>query len=235
MKVQQWMMAAALALVPAFAAAQEGSATATATTNTTTTQSVSYDDDHDSGIGGWFGSLNVGSDFARDVEDNSMNFGGTLGYSNGWFGGEFLADFTPNFAIRNNFLGEEPQVNSYMFNLIGSIPGGGVAQFRPYVSGGLGMVTLRSDVLSGNTNGLNEQLHPSDTQMGGNVGFGFMGFGGNWGLRGDVRYFRAFRDDQLNTVIGTTDANSTPQSQLANVMLSGLDFWRANIGLAFRW
>lgn len=231
MRAQQWIMAAALALMPALAAAQ---GTNTATTNTTTAQTLSYDDD-DVGVGGWFGSLNVGSDFARDVEDNSMNFGGTLGYSNGWFGGEFLADFTPNFGIRNNFLGEDPQVNSYMFNLMGSIPGGRVAQFRPYVSGGLGMVSLRSDVISGNTDALNEQIHPSDTQLGSNFGFGAMGFGGNWGLRADVRYFRAFRDDQLNTVIGTTDANQTPAEQLANVMLSGLDFWRANIGLAFRW
>jgi hypothetical protein len=234
MRVQQWIMVATLALVPALAAAQEGATSGTATTNTARAQSLSYDD-HDNGPGGWFGSLNVGSDFARDVEDNSMNFGGTLGYSNGWFGGEFLADFTPNFDIRNNFLGEMPQVNSYMFNLIGSVPGGRIAQFRPYVSGGLGMVTLRSDVISGNTTALNEQTHPSDTQAGANFGFGAMGFGGNWGIRGDVRYFRAFRDDQLQTVVGTTDQNRTPQEQLANVMLSGLDFWRANIGLAFRW
>jgi outer membrane protein with beta-barrel domain len=231
MRVQQWIMVAALALMPALAAAQEGT---TATTNTTTAQSLSYDDD-DSGVGGWFGSLNVGSDFARDVEDRSMDFGGTLGYSNGWFGAEVLAGFTPNFAIRNNFLGEDPQVNNYMFNLIGSAPIGRGSQFRPYVSGGLGIVTLRSDMLNGNTDALNETAHPSDSQMGGNVGFGVLGFSGGWGLRADVRYIRAFRDDELQNSIGLTDSNTTPTSQLANVMLSGLDFWRANIGLAFRW
>ena len=233
MRVQQWIMVTALALTPALAAAQD--TTTTATTNTTTSQTQTYDDDDDVGVGGWFGSLNVASDFARDVEERSMGFGGTLGYSNGWLGAEVIADFTPNFAIRNNFLGEDPQVNNYMFNLIGSVPVGIGAQFRPYVSGGLGLVTLRSDVLSGNVSAIEETAKPSDSQMGGNIGFGVMGFGGNWGIRGDVRYIRAFRDDQLESAFGQSDSNTTPASQLANVMLSGLDFWRANIGLAFRW
>jgi hypothetical protein len=236
MRVQQWIMVAALALTPAFAAAQGATTTGTTTATTTSTaQSITTIDDDDVGVGGWFGSVNVGSDFGRDAEHQSLDYGGSLGYSNGWLGAEVLAGFTPNFEMRDNFLGEDPQVNNYMFNLIGSVPIGIGAQFRPYVSGGLGLVTLRSDVLSGNTDVLNETAKPTDSQMGGNIGFGVMGFSGNWGLRGDVRYVRAFRDDQLQDTFGQTDSNTTPQSQLANVMLSGLDFWRANIGLAFRW
>jgi hypothetical protein len=66
-----------------------------------------------------------------------------------------------------------------------------------------------------------------------------MGFAGNVGVRADVRYFRGFSDDTvedaLNLDPGTIDNDNTPGSQAASGILSGLDFWRANIGLAFRW
>jgi hypothetical protein len=54
-----------------------------------------------------------------------------------------------------------------------------------------------------------------------------MGFARNVGLRADVRCFRAFN---------STDSNpSSVSNAVANNLLNGLDFWRANVGIAIRW
>jgi hypothetical protein len=68
----------------------------------------------------------------------------------------------------------------------------------------------------------------NQTKFGGNIGAGVMGFAGNVGIRGDVRYYRAFNSDV------STNAN-TAADVFAQNLLSGLDFWRANIGIAVRW
>jgi hypothetical protein len=256
MKVQQWMLTAALVAIPALAAAQAqtttttpqgGTTTTTAPDNTTTTQTPQTQtttrdvdfDDLDSNPGGWFASAHVGSDFGQEADGNSVDFGGALGYTSGWFGAEFLAGFTPNFQLRNNIFVEEPSINSYMFNLMAGVPIGADKNWQPFVSGGLGALTLRSDAIAGDENDFEETFDPDDSQLGANIGFGVMGFAGNVGVRADVRYFRGFSDDSvedaLNLDPGTIDDDTSPGSQAASGILSGLDFWRANIGLAFRW
>jgi hypothetical protein len=245
MRVQQWLLVGALAAMPALAAAQTTTTTTPDDTTTTTTQTrtqtttVDFDDLDDDDPGGWFASAHIGSDFGQGADGNSTDFGGSLGYTNGWIGAEFLAGFTPNFALENNILLDEPNVNSYMFNVIGGVPVGDDFRFQPYVSGGLGALTLRSDVLSGADNDpLDGTFDPNDTQLGGNLGFGVMGFAGNIGIRGDVRYFRGFGDDAVEDALnleGDLDPNTSPGGALASSILSDLDFWRANIGIAFRW
>jgi hypothetical protein len=112
-----------------------------------------------------------------------------------------------------------------MLNAIGAIPLGSSGAWQPFVSGGFGAITLRSDVLSGpGASAVNETINPNDTQFGGNIGGGIMGYAGNVGIRGDVRYFHGFRSN------GVTETNP-----IADNILSGLDFWRANIGVALRW
>ena len=254
MRVQQWVLTAALVSIPALAAAQATTTTTTpdstsstqtttttapqgtSTTQTTTTRTTTSDDldDIDSSPGGWFAAAFVGSDFGQSAEESSVDFGGALGYTSGWFGAEFLAGFTPNFQMTNRLFVDEPQVNSYMFNLMAGVPMGSEKNWQPFVSGGIGTLTLRSDDLSGEgDNDFNENFSSDDTQFGGNIGFGVMGFAQNVGIRADVRYFRAFGDnaleDALNLDPGTFDDNSPIN------ILPGLDFWRANIGLAFRW
>ena len=258
MRVQQWMLTAALAAVPTLAAAQATTTTTTTTPDTTsttqttqttttspqdttttrTTQSTTGNkvdfDDVDSKPGGWFASAHVGSDFGQSVDNSSVDFGGALGYTSGWFGAEFLAGFTPNFQMRNRLFVDEPQVNSYMFNLMAGVPMGREKSWQPFVSGGIGALTLRSDDLSGDINNeFNENFASDDTQLGGNLGFGVMGFASNVGIRADVRYFKAFGDNALENALNlnpTTFDDSSPIN-----ILPGLDFWRANIGLAFRW
>ncbi len=197
-----------------------GSATTADTTANTAQQGFGgmYDNDAPSH---WTASGFVGSHFGDQVE-SQIDFGGSLGYMwRGAFGAEFLAGFSPNFQFANNILpGDEPQINTYMGNLVGAIPLGFDANWQPFVSGGLGAITLRSDFT---TSGDAEDAFDADaTQMGGNIGFGVMGFAGAWGVRGDVRYFRGFNGDNAD--------NTFEQN-----VLSDLDFWRANIGVAVRW
>jgi hypothetical protein len=231
MRLHNWVVAAAMAFgIPAVAAAQEG----TTTTTTKTEVKTSVDADHGFNVGNQgFASVFVGSNFGAmnnsDLSGSSLDFGGAVGYM--WrksVGAEFLAGFTPNFELHSNVLfGERPQVNSYMANVIGAIPLGSEGQWQPFISGGLGALTLRSDVLSGSNTGdvVNQTLNPNDTQFGGNIGGGVMGFTGSWGFRADVRYFRGFTSNDA------VDA----ANPIADNILSGLDFWRANIGVAVRW
>ena len=256
MRVPQWMLTAALAAVPTLAAAQATTTTTTTTPDTTsttqtttttapqettttrTTQTTTRNqvdfDDVDPTPGGWFASAHVGSDFGQSVDNSSVDFGGALGYTSGWLGAEFLAGFTPNFQMRNRLFVDEPQVNSYMFNLMAGVPVGREKSWQPFVSGGIGAITLRSDDLSGEgSNQFNENFTSDDSQFGGNIGFGVMGFAQNVGVRADVRYFRAFGDNALENALNL-DPNTFTGNSPVNI-LQGLDFWRANIGLAFRW
>ena len=255
MRVQQWVLTAALVSIPVLAAAQATTTTTTpdstsstqtttttapqgtSTTQTTTTRTTTSDadlDDIDSGPGGWFASAFVGSDFGQSAAESSVDFGGALGYTSGWFGAEFLAGFTPNFQISNTLFVDEPQVNSYMFNLMAGVPMGSEKNWQPFVSGGIGTLTLRSDDISGEgDNEFNENFASDDTQFGGNIGFGVMGFAQNVGIRADVRYFRAFGDNALEDALNLDPGTFDDDSRIN--ILPGLDFWRANIGLAFRW
>ncbi len=152
----------------------------------------------------------------------------------GLVGGEFLADFAPNFSMANPFLAGTPTVKAYMFNLVGAAPLGTDFRFQPYVSGGFGGVQLRSNMLATITVGAGPSAVTSTstvaadgTRFGGDIGAGVMAFVGNFGLRGDIRYFRAFTGGASNT--------SSASDLFAATTLSGLDFWRANIGIAVRW
>ena len=193
------------------------------------------------------GPTNVGStDGSNGTGRRSADYAASVGYL--WrnvVGGEFLASFTPNFQMQNALApaGSEPNVNSYMANAIGSVPLGSDGQWQPYVSGGFGAITLRglngnssssSNVATAAANAVADTFNPDETRAGGNVGVGVMAFLGSVGVRGDVRYFRAMagsNDSTTNTGTGTTTTTSTSATEF----LPGLTFWRANIGVAFRW
>jgi hypothetical protein len=250
MRVHQWLAAAVLTVsVPALAAAQSGttgstgtSATESTNTNTTATaastnatattastaavQATTADDTYGPD-NHWYASGFIGSNFGADANSSSFDFGGSLGYMfKSAIGAEFLAGFAPNFDMQSPvLLADQPEINSYMVNAIGSVPLGADGQWQPYVSGGFGAITLRSDVLGGAANNaVSATFNPDDTRFGGDIGAGVMGFVGGWGIRGDVRYFRASSGNDI-----------TSDNPLASSLLSGLDFWRANIGVAVRW
>ena len=169
----------------------------------------------------------------------SANFGGQVAYlGRGVIGGEFLADFSPRIGTFNNVLFDRsPMVNSYMFNAIAVAPFGYAHSFDPYVSGGVGWVTLRADIFT-----IDPTLAPdisaigtervSGSRFGWDLGGGVMAWSEkNWGFRGDVRYYR--------TTSNTTDVFDINDigngDTFARVELSGIHFWKANAGLSFRW
>lgn len=258
MKVRELtMIAAFVAAVPSLALAQTPSstdtstATATATTQsattdsataqsaspqttttqTSTTTALDYDDDDLLPKSHWMASGFVGSNFGDNVDAAELDFGGSIGWMfKGAIGGEFLAGFSPNFQLRNNVLAEQPQVNTYMGNIVAAVPiGGDGATWQPFVSGGVGSMVLNADTLQTGSalDTVNDNIDPDGSVFAGNIGAGVQGWAGPVGLRADLRYFRAFGNDKNDSVSGN---NPVAQSILAN-----LDFWRANIGVAFRW
>lgn len=239
--------------VPVALSAQTTTGTTTSTQTTTTSTSSGGFGSY-GGSSRWIASGFIGSNFNNNSDSlfgattsanttasaNSVDFGGQVGYL--WHnivGAEFLAGFTPNFQMNNAFVpsGATPWVNTYMINAIGAAPLGADGRFQPFISGGVGMVTMRglngsSDVT--NASGVsdtastigNNLFNPDESRAGGNIGGGIMAYAGSIGVRGDVRYFRAFTTN--NDLTATVSSGSSD-------ILPGLNFWRANIGVAFRW
>jgi hypothetical protein len=54
-------------------------------------------------------------------------------------------------------------------------------------------------------------------------------FTSSLGVRGDIRYFRGFEDE-----LSDEDADDAAEF-IGSQVLSQLEFWRATIGVAFRW
>ena len=177
----------------------------------------------------------------------SFAFSGQIGYLWNYVGLEALFDFTPSVDVtRLEF--EDPSANSYMANLIAAIPTGRERRFQPYVSGGVGAISMSTNVQNIFFPGIlaDEVDFPgaSQTKFGWNLGIGASAFGaGAFGVRGDVRYFRAgsssntdvFNSDDVleDALDGVLDAASA--DGLTRELLSGIAYWRANIGVAFRW
>jgi hypothetical protein len=221
----------------------------------------------------------VGSNFGNNASPASPDFGGSIAYLlRNTYGLEFEAGFTPNFELQSKFfgLGVTPQVNSFMGNVIFAKSVGPKQQFQPFVSGGVGALSLRSGLTT--ADGFDGTLDSNDTRFGGNVGGGFMVFSGRIGLKADVRYYRASgsyntsvpaagagsagtgtggstspspvpgpgpygsQTIQSNGVSGPTTFETLPAgydvataNSLPSAALSGLHFWRTNVGLALRW
>ncbi len=200
--------------------------------------------------GHWFASGYLGSNFggpSANVQTNlnvsnvgsgssaSINFGGEIGYVwSGAYGAEFMANYAPNFEIGNVLLAQRPGVATYMANAIAAVPISiGNTRFRPFVSGGIGAVQVRSTIFVA----VPSATAPSGTalatesdngsQFGWDLGGGVMIFNGPWGLRGDVRYIKATTQNTLT--------DTTIRGIFLQETLSGLSFWNANFGVVFRW
>jgi opacity protein-like surface antigen len=153
-------------------------------------------------------------------------------------GGEFLADFSPGLGGFDNLLFKNPpNLNSYMFNLIAVAPFGHAQSYDPYISGGIGAVTISSDIFTVDpTRATNLNALATDTingtRFGWNIGGGVMAWSEkNWGFRGDVRYYAT---NSHNTDV-LLDLNNIDEVEFTRLELSGIRFWKANAGVAFRW
>jgi len=207
------------------------------------------------------------SSSSSDSGGSSGDFGASVGYL--WHsvvGGEFMAGFTPNFEMQNTLVPSDdpsPRVSTYMFNLMGAVPIGGEGRWQPYISGGWGAVNLHNSSTTSTiatSSGSTATFMDDENRAGGDIGFGLMAFLGNWGVRGDLRYFTAFSGDTTTSssttattsgstsgtsgsTSGTSGSSATTGSTTSTgtgengafELLPGLNFWRANIGLAVRW
>jgi outer membrane protein W len=195
----------------------------------------------------WTATGFIGSAFATGgdlpinttTNDGNITFGGQIDYA--WrnvLGAEFLADFAPKVKMDNLFLSENPTINSYMLNVIGKAPLGDESRFQPYVSGGIGVISMRTQTftlngipllaVNGTIQPLNlDSVNNNQSKFGADIGFGIFVFARKWGVRADVRYYDAARFDSEKL---TNNVNDFTQA-----LESGLTYWRANLGLAFRW
>jgi len=133
------------------------------------------------------------------------------------------------------FLTGAPSVNSYMFNVIGAAPLMAGGQFQPYVSGGPGWFMMHGTPTVGD-----ENVDLNHTDTGWNAGFGLMGFLGQMGIRADLRYFRVggneFQDVNGSALRSNWGSVVDDQEQSVNGnVISGMSYWRGNVGVALRW
>ena len=173
-------------------------------------------------LGAQAGLATANTTFDDQVE-RRLDVGASLGWmGKGIAGFEIDYGWSPNFFQNTtgsgNFAFGDSNVTTLMGNVVVGIPvggqrGGGV---RPYVTGGAGL--LRSNISA-------TTFFPNDfnaSNFGMNVGGGVHGyFNDRVGLRGDLRYFRLLQDN-------------APAANNLDLALSSFNFWRASIGVTFR-
>ena len=156
------------------------------------------------------------------VDDEAkVNFGASVGFG-GVIGFEFDASRTRIGTYRDiPVVDLRADVTTLMGNLVVRLPTGPV---QPYASAGVGIIRLSGDL---RVPFLGTVFSAGGQDFGMNAGGGLYLFPSqNFGIRGDVRYFRTLGDLTLNdlTNIGGID----------NLPLPRLDFWRATVGVTFK-
>ncbi len=168
-------------------------------------------------VGGHFGG--------GTLESRTLTVGGSAGFMAGLIGFEvdygFAKDFFPE-SHPSKDLHAVGDLSTLMANVVvGSF---GRNEFGgPYVSGGIGTIRILADEPS-------DLFSPRGNDLGYNLGAGVIGFfNDRIGLRGDVRYFRDIRDDELTAVDG--GHHDVDESI---VRFGRFGFWRATVGITFR-
>jgi hypothetical protein len=172
----------------------------------------------------WLFTPNIGAGFGGNANTGEhLTYGASIGWMGaGIIGWEADLSYTPEFFEGDNDDADllntgDSNVTTVMGNVLVGVPiggqtGGGV---RPYFVGGAGLLKSRvedADAL----------FEVDNNDFGINVGGGVMGFmTDNVGFRGDIRYFRAFSEDDGNDDV--------------DFDLSDFDFWRGTVGVTFRW
>lgn len=166
----------------------------------------------------WLLTPYLGVSFGGDTQGQNVTYGGSIGYMGaGIIGFEIDGAFAPDLLDTDDGIDldiSESNVTTFMGNLIIGAPIGGADGVRPYVSGGVGL--MRTSVSTAN-----EFFDIDENSFGVNIGAGVMGFvRENFGLRGDLRYFRSVQDSDAGDDI--------------DFDFGGFDFWRATVGATFR-
>ncbi|OLC40006.1 MAG: hypothetical protein AUH43_27420 [Acidobacteria bacterium 13_1_40CM_65_14] len=175
----------------------------------------------------WLVTPSVGTTLGGDTFGRKhVIFSGMFGQMDAdAFGWEADVSYAPKFFEGDSktpfdFTGNSSNVLTLMGNVLIGVPLGGQrgAGFRPYVTGGAGLIQIRvvSDRGTFKTN---------NHEFAFNVGAGAIAFiSDHVGVRGDVRYFRSFEDQPPSWTRGI-DFDLAP---------GNFDYWRATVGLTFR-
>jgi hypothetical protein len=179
-----------------------------------------------------------GVEFGPSTSDGGLTYGLQVGYLRRYIGGEFIGDFAPTFRMSSLALAKEPTLNSWMFNVIGAAAIR--SAFQPYASIGIGGVTLRTQTfdqtaipvvtVQGTLATAQNTINTAVSHFGWNVGGGFFAYASQWGIRADVRWY-----DVANFSSNTLINNGSVPSNYTQALLSGLSYWRANLGISYRW
>ncbi|HMF61215.1 MAG TPA: outer membrane beta-barrel protein [Vicinamibacterales bacterium] len=155
-----------------------------------------------------------GDDFKNKFE-RRLSYGATLGWmSHGILGFEADFGYSPNFFRADD--------NNDNFNLVGDgnvttlmgnlVIGASQGPVRPYVSGGVGLLKSKVDDAG-------QFFDASRNDFGYDLGAGLGVFGGNVGLRGDIRYFRSLQSNDDDSI---------------DFSLGSFKFWRGTVGVTFK-
>ena len=158
----------------------------------------------------------IGSSFNSTFDDydfgTKLHYGAALTWlGSGGIGFEVDFGYAPTFFEpgEDEFfeLDSEGNLTTLMGNLV---LGGGGGGFKPYVSGGLGL--MRSNI-----RGVGDLFDYSDNGFGVNAGGGLRVGAGGFAVKGDIRYFR-----QLSEL-----------SPFNGFDLGEFSLWRGTVGLSF--
>jgi opacity protein-like surface antigen len=170
----------------------------------------------------WLFTPNIGAGFGGDASGREhLTYGASIGWMGaGIFGWEADFAYTPEFFQGDDDdvdLFSDSNVTSFMANALVGIPVGGQrgGGFRPYVTGGLG-------VMQHSLGEADDLFEVDNSEFGFNLGAGAMGFASDHiGFRGDIRYYRSFEDPVEDNEF--------------DVGVGNFDFWRGTAGVTFRW
>lgn len=171
----------------------------------------------------WLFTPNIGAGFGGNADTGEhLTYGASIGWMGaGVLGWEADLSYTPEFFEGDDddvdFFDTDSNVTTVMGNVLVGVPIGGQtgAGVRPYFVGGAGLMQSRVE-------DADELFEIDNNDFGVNVGGGVMGFmTDNVGFRGDIRYFRAFGEDETNDQV--------------DFDFSDFDFWRGTVGVTFRW
>jgi len=173
----------------------------------------------------WLFTPHIGSTFG----EGGFTYGASIGWMGaGKFGWETEFAWTPGFLDLD--LTDDPEFDedeldadlfdnkamTVMFNGIVGVPIGGTTGngFRPYFAGGLGwfQTAVESDELL---------FDESSDKFGFSLGGGALGYFGNVGIRGDLRYYQTLSESNVDNALG--------------LEVGDYDFWRGTVGVTFRW
>ena len=162
----------------------------------------------------WLLTPYLGVTFGGSTPEQQVNYGLSAAFLGaGVVGFEIDASITPKFFDTDSGVIDDSNVSTVMGNVVLSAPGSGPS-FRPYLAAGAGIIRLKATSV-GNFFDLD------DNSLGINLGGGLLSqFNERVGIRGDVRYFRSFRDSD--------------DDEGLDLDLAGFNFWRGTLGVTFR-